>query len=336
MRLADPAPVVGTWQGVWPGIQVEEGGSTKSAPSGAPWIDTNTGFLRFLRALTPAAIWIANTPPRKTVILTERYMQVIADAEISGARWVIALDDNFNSRLLNREPAALRDWKRITDQLAYYESHREWRDLKIAGQLALVQDADSGALLSGGVLDMIAVKHTPVRPVPTRKLSDGAMGDSKMAVDVDASTLTPEQKQVLARFTRAGGRLLTGPPGWKFPAPQGNQITLGEKDIKVLDEIWKEMNSMTGRTNLGARLFNVSSMLSNLLVTPDGKQTILHLVNYSDYPVENVTVHMLGKFKSARLLAPGAEPKQIPVYDVEEGTGVDVDKVAVSATLVLE
>ena len=236
---ADPAPVVGTWQGVWPGIQVEEGGSTKSAPSGAPWIDTNTGFLRFLRALTPAAIWIANTPPRKTVILTERYMQVIADAEISGARWVIALDDNFNSRLLNREPAALRDWKRITDQLAYYESHREWRDLKIAGQLALVQDADSGALLSGGVLDMIAVKHTPVRPVPTRKLSDGAMGDSKMAVDVDASTLTPEQKQVLARFTRAGGRLLTGPPGWKFPAPQGNQITLGEKDIKGLDEIWK-------------------------------------------------------------------------------------------------
>lgn len=336
MRLADAEAITGTWQGVWPGVQTDEGGSTKSAPSGAPWIDTNTGFLRFVRASTGAAIWIANTPPKKTVILPERYMQAIADAEISGARWVIALDDNLNARLLNREPNALRDWKRITDQLAYYESHREWRSLRPAGELALVQDADSGALLSGGVLDMIAVKHTPVRPVPTRKLSDTAMKDSKMAVDVDAGSLTPEQKQVLARFTRAGGRLLTGPPGWKFPAPEGNQITLGDKEIKLLDEIWKEMNSMTGRTNLGARLFNVSSMLSNLLVTPDGKQTILHLVNYSDYPVENVTVHVLGKFKTARLLAPAAEPKQLAVYDVEEGTGVDIDKVAVSATLVLE
>jgi hypothetical protein len=336
MRIGDDAPIIGTWQGVWPGIQVEEGGSTKAAPSGAPWIDTNTGFLRFVRSATDATIWIANTPPKKTVVLPERYMQVIADAAISGGRWVVALDDNLNTRLLSREPNALRDWKRISDQLAWYELHPEWRRMKVAGQLALVQDVDSGALLSGGVLDMIAVKHTPVRPVPTRKLSDTTMKDSKMAVDVDASSLTPEQKQVLARFTRGGGRLLTGPPGWKFPAPQGDQITLGEKDIKVLDEICKETNSLTGRTNLGARLFNVSSMLSNLLVTPDGKQTILHLVNYSDYPVENVTVHMLGKFKSAQLLSPGSPAKQIAVYDVEEGTGVDIDKVAVSATLVLE
>ena len=336
MRLNDPAPVVGTWQGVWPGIQIDEGGTTKSAPSGAPWINTNTGFLRFVRATTDARVWIGNAPPKNTVVLPERYMQVIADAEMNGARWVIALDEKFNSKLLERDPTALRDWKRIMQQLAFYESHTEWRNLKIAGELALVQDEDSGALLSGGVLDMIAVKHTPVRPVPTKKLSDARMADSKMAVDVDASSLTPEQKDVLARFTRGGGRLLTGPPGWKFPSPEGEQITLGDKDIKVLDEIWKEMNSMTGRTNLGARLFNVSSMLSNLLTTADRKTTVLHLVNYADYPVENVTVHMLGKFKTARLLAPGAEPKQIPLYDVEEGTGVDIDKVAVSATLVLE
>ena len=42
--------VAGTNQGVWPGIQIEEGGSAKAAPSGAPWINTNSGFLRFVRA----------------------------------------------------------------------------------------------------------------------------------------------------------------------------------------------------------------------------------------------------------------------------------------------
>ena len=104
----------------------------------------------------------------------------------------------------------------------------------------------------------------------------------------------------------------------------------------MLDEIWKEMNSMTGRRNLGARLFNVSSMLSNFVRSADGRQSVLQLVNYSGFPVENVTVHVLGKFTSATLQAPGAEPKKLEVYEVEEGTGIDIDNVNVAATLILQ
>ncbi|MEO8130096.1 MAG: hypothetical protein ABJF23_07995 [Bryobacteraceae bacterium] len=107
-------------------------------------------------------------------------------------------------------------------------------------------------------------------------------------------------------------------------------------DVKVLDEIWKEMNTMIGRRNLGARLFNVSSMLSNLSKTSDGKQTILQLVNYSDFPAEAVTVHLLGNFRIAKLYSPDAPVKSIPVYENEEGTGIDIDRIGVSATLVLE
>src|ERR1035441_4771889 len=88
MRLGDQAaPVIGTNQGVWPGVEIEAGGAAKSAPSGAPWIDTNTGFLRFVRAYTTKPVWIANTPPEKMVIPVQRYMQAIADAEITGAHW---------------------------------------------------------------------------------------------------------------------------------------------------------------------------------------------------------------------------------------------------------
>jgi hypothetical protein len=105
-----------------------------------------------------------------------------------------------------------------------------------------------------------------------------------------------------------------------------------------LDEIWKQLNEMTGRSNLGARLFNVSSMLSNLLRSADGKQILLHLVNYSDYPAENVTVHLLGRYKSAQLITPGAAPKQLEVYAVDEGaaTGIDIDRIEVAGTLLFE
>lgn len=80
--------------------------------------------------------------------------------------------------------------------------------------------------------------------------------------------------------------MLSGPATWKFPETKPDRITLSDDDVKTLDEIWKEMNGMTGRRNLGARLFNVSSMLSNLLESADGKTAVLHLANYSGYPVE--------------------------------------------------
>src|ERR1035438_2768469 len=266
MRLGDQAaPVIGTNQGVWPGLEIEVGGAAKSAPSGAPWIDTNTGFLRFVRAYSSKPVWIANTPPEKMVIPVQRYMQAIADAEITGAHWVLGLDDDFNRRLLEGDAKALADWKRMSAELKFYQSHKDWRALRPHSNLALVEDVGSGALLSGGVLDMIAVKHTPVRPVPNPMLSDQAMKDANLAVDVDPSSLDPGQKEVLKNFTRGGGTLLSGPPGWKFPMPKDGDVTLGKDDFAKLDEIWKEVNGMTDHKNMGARLFNVSSAGYRLL-----------------------------------------------------------------------
>lgn len=336
MRFDNGSAIAGTFQGVWPGIQVDDGGSTKAAPSGGPWINTNSGFLRFVRAPTSAMVWIGYSPPPKTVITADRYMQAVSDASMVGARWIITLDEDYSKRFFARDASALKDWKAIAAQIGFFENHKEWRKWKPLSELAIVQDADSGALYSGGVLDMIAVKHTPVRTVPSRKLDLAAMQGAKMAVDVDPSSLTSEQKTVLRAFARGGGTLLSGPAGWSFPQPTADRITLGDDEVKKLDEIWKEVNSMTGRRNLGARLFNVSSMLSNLLESPEGKRTVLSLVNYSGYPVENVTVHLLGKYKSARLLAPGAAERKLDVYEVEEGTGVDIEKVGVTAALVLE
>jgi hypothetical protein len=183
---------------------------------------------------------------------------------------------------------------------------------------------------------MIAVKHTPVRPVVGRELSRERMQGARMAVNVDPAQTGEAGKEVLRDFTRGGGTLLTAPPGWKFPPPRPGQIKLDEKEVEKIDQIWKEVNAMTGRHNLGARLFNVASVLSNLSGPESGKPLVLWLVNYSDYDVENVTAHMLGKYASATLHEPGAEPRKLPVYATDDGTGVDLDKIRSLAALVLE
>jgi hypothetical protein len=336
MALGSGAPILGTYQGVWPGIAVEQDGAKKAAPSGSVWIDTNTGFIRAVRAWGDATLWIANQPPPNTVVTGARYLQAIADAAISGARWVLALDDDFAARLARRDPKSVADWKRMADLLRYFEQHPEWRHMQEYGKLAIVQDPAKGGLLSGGILDMIAVKHTPVRPIPRQHLSAESLAGATMAVDVDADALTPEQKEVLSNFTRAGGMLLTGPPGWKDSSPPGDQITLDKAELERLNDIWRDVNSMVGRRNMGVRLFNVSSMLSNLLASADGKTAVVHLVNYSDFPVENVAVHFPAEYKRATLTTPEGVAKSLEVYPTEEGGGVDIDKVLVCATIKLE
>jgi len=335
MRFDSDAKILATKQGMWPGIRVEQEGLI-AAPTGAPWIDTNTGFLRYARVSTHAAIWIANRVPAKAHPLVTAYLAAIGDAGMTGARWVLDFDDQFAQGLVKSDAAALKNWALIVQHVKFYEDHKEWRTFAMRSTLALVEAPSSGALISGGVLDMMATKHTPVTPIPAGTLDGKSLLHSRMAVNVDPELLNAQQKEALKAFTRAGGTLLTGPPGWRFPSLQPDQITLDKKDLETLADIWHELNSVTGRDNLGARLFNVGSMLSNLQESPDGKLVALQLVNYSDYPVADITVHVLGKFKRAMLMRPDAVPQKLEVYEVEEGTGIDVPALGALGTLVLE
>ncbi|MBL8174125.1 MAG: hypothetical protein JNK48_05610 [Bryobacterales bacterium] len=332
--------ITGTYQGVWPGVRpVDEKDKAHAMPTGGPWIDTNTGFLRFARAMRKGEFWIAVTPPEKQVIPVDRYFMAIGDAWMVGARWVLALDGDLWKRLQAREETAVRDWKRIVQHARFYEEQRRYRDLPIYGLMAVVQDAGSGALLSGSILDMIAVKHTPVRPVPGPRLSKESLAKALMAVNIDPRGLSAEQGEVLKEFSRSGGTVLNGPPEWKMPSDSKNHVTVDEEDVKKLDEIWKEMNGMIARgRNMGVRLFNVSSMLSFYQGVPGGDRAVLHLVNYSGYNVENVTAHVLGRYKKATLHLPEGKAVAMEPYDVDEGeaTGLDLANVPAYAVVVME
>ncbi|MBK9166422.1 MAG: hypothetical protein IPM24_03040 [Bryobacterales bacterium] len=334
MRFDSGQPVLGTYQGVWPGIQITEDGHAKAGPTGSPWIDTNTGFIRAARSNGDFTLWMGNRPPDGAVITTRRYLQVISDAAMSGARWVVAFDAGLASGVHSGDSKALETWAAILNHLKFIESRPEWRTLSPYGQLALVQEASASGLLSGGILDMIATKHTPVRAVPPHRLDPGALAGIRMAVNVDPAGLTDAQKNTLRGFARGGGTLLTAPSGWK--SASGEAITLEEEELKRLDEIWREINSMIGRTNLGARLFNVSSMISALL--SDGGRSYAHIVNFSEYPVESVAVHFQGKFTKATLWTPEGGEQALEVYPAEEGaaTGVDIPQVSVWATVRLD
>lgn len=331
LRFDSRDAVIGTVQGVWPGLEEEHG---NAAPTGAAWIHTNTGFLRYVRSASTAAFWMANTPGEGEELTAQQYTHAVADAAAIGARWVIALDAKMRKRLMDGEATAVADWKTIAAHVGFYESHKEWRTMKPWAEVAIVQDEASGALVTGNLLDMLAVMNTPVRAVPSRVLSAAAMEGTKVTVTVNASAYTPEQRELIEQFAGRGGKVVSGPQGWKMPETGPGRITFEKAQYKDLEAIWPELHVAVQRKNFGVRMFNVAGVLSYLI--RDDARVVLQLVNYTDYPAENITAIVQGKYKSARLLTPDGGSKAVVLFDAPEGTGVEVDKLGVCGALVLE
>ena len=333
LQLGSKAPIIGTYQGVWPGVVAME---SNAGPTGSTWIQTNTGFIRAVRAWGAGMLWIANEPPPKTVVTSRRYQQAVADAAMSGARWVVAFDSDFVARLHDCDEQAMAAWKAINEVLLYFEQHPEWRVMREYGKMVLVQDPAKGGLVSGGILDMIAVKRLPLRVVPRQFLTAEALQGASVVVNLDGGALTAEQEQVLHEFTRSGGTVLTRPPGWREEAATRNSFTLDKPHLDRLNDLGDEVNSLISPGSFGVRLFNASSMLSNAMVSNDGKTIVVHLVNYSDYPVENVTLMFPSDHRNVTLIAPEGSGRIQDVFQTPDGSGVGVQKVYVCAVIKLE
>jgi len=336
MRFDSGDPVIGTTQGVWPGLEIEHGGKVMSAPTSAPWIDTNSGFLRFARASTRSMIWMATKPPPGNIYRPERYVQAIADAEICGARWIIALDDGLQARLVKAEPKAVRDWQFIVRHLAYFREHDEahrWNDWS---QFTVLEDSETGALLSFGLIDMLSAQRTAVRPVPVREFKAEALKETTAVLNVHPAGLSAEQNRLLDEFRKSGGAVLDPPAGWHLPPAADGAFIMGRPQADALQPIWEITYKATLRKNFGSRTFNTAGVLSNTIASPHGKTAIVYLVNYTDFPAESITVHALGSWKRVRILEPGGIVKDLESYPVAGGTGVDLEALATVAAVQFE
>ncbi len=178
---------------------------------------------------------------------------------------------------------------------------------------------------------MLAAKHVPVFAVPYARLSSASLTRAEVAVNPDA-----RQTPVLQAFAKGGKAVVEGPPpgGRK---PQGDDEFIFDATDSRVNTTWQRVSAVVGRQNMGARLFNVSSMLSNLVSLPGQRQLVLHLVNYSEYPATGITARLAGNYRRARLFRPGEAPVDLEVEKVEDGTGFAIDqRISTIATVVLE
>jgi hypothetical protein len=317
VELSDPR-FVGTCQGLWPSVRMEKSG-TSTGPTSIPWINTNTGFLRYVRSSSSAVIWIGNHPPPGSVITVTDYLHAICDAAFSGAHWVIDLDPDFQRRLLAGDAKITAQWKQIGGLLAYFHAHREWLLYKPAGDLGVVLHGPA-ALLSGSVLDMFASQHVPARPVASNVPPAGPAPAVIVSLEPGA-------------VNRTGS--FAPPAGWLFPAPEPAALEVSQAEADALQFAWDLIKSGRLRQNFSARVFNAYAMLSNFVTSPDGRQSLFHLVNYTGFPQEDITVQFPMRWRSVRLYRPEADGCELPLHANADGWSVEIDHIRTIGTLEL-
>ena len=169
-----------------------------------------------------------------------------------------------------------------------------------------------------------------MRVIPTRRLSAETLRGIRVLLKVDAEA----NSFAIAEFDKAGGVVVNPPGNWRFPRMEGAQFLLTRKQADQLQDLWELVYNVTLRKNFGTRTFKTSGMLAAGF--RDANTAVVHLLNYTDYPIEQVTAQALGRWERAALYSPDGPPKEIAVYPVADGTGADVEKISVLATVKFE
>ena len=190
-------------------------------------------------------------------------------------------------------PAALKDWRGMTQVLAFFEGHSEWRALRSYGKLAIVQDP-TDALLSGGILDMIGAQHTPSRAIPGQRLTAESLQGATMAVNVDAEALTAEQREMLKISPARAAPCSPPRPDGKASRARVRSDHLGQgRDRPAERHLARRANHDRPQEPWCAAVQRLSHALE-CAPDEDGKQVVVELVNYSAYPIDDITVQVLG------------------------------------------
>jgi hypothetical protein len=290
-------------QAVWPGLRTAD--DMIATPSAAPWVDTNLGYLRYLRSQTQDVIWLAPRPPPGQSFPIRRYQQVMADAALAGARWVVDIDNAMSTRLLAGDPTAKKDWTDLMRAAAFLRSIPDLGHLVSYSRLGVSISPTTGALVSGGVLDMLGAQHIPFQVVKSGK------GMEQFLDFADDSIV-------------------------KFPKTSLGRTMVLPDDVGKLEPVYRRVEVTVGRTNFGLRVFNGAAILSAPYSLPGGKSVGVLLVNYTDFAAENITLHVQGTWKKATLEAPGQPPKALSIYSVKTATAVEIDALDAIAFIRIE
>ena len=353
MRSTAGSPLMGISDGKWPGIPQER--MPAGGPTNLPWVDSNGAVIHIARSLSPdKSVWIEYDAPQAPQP-AEAYVLAVADPASYGARWVISLDDALRADLTAKKQPAIDTWNKVTGVLAFFEQHKQARTYQSAGALAVVSNFAGPNWFPGEeAVNLFPRLREPYRVIARSQAADASFDGLQAIYYVDQEPPTAPLRQQLIDFAKAGGTLFV-PSKWPNPEGQSLQAepyllfslrALGKGRLAVCkidhpdpsDTVADIQNIISHRNDL-LRLYNASSMNFFYQASAQGKQGVIHLLNYSRRPASDGPLFYVKEpYKSARLVSPElASPIELQWAPQEAGGAeLSLPKISVYGAVELE
>lgn len=354
-RWTVDSPVLGISDGMWPGIPSERGAAT-SGPTNLPWVDSNGAVVLIARALAPGkSVWIGFDPPKEVKPAAEAYLLAVADPASYGAKWVTSLDDQLRADLTAKKPPAADTWKKITGMLDFFARNKQAATYRPAGPLLVVSNfagSDWGA--GEEVLNLLPRIRQPFQAIARSRALGTSFSNLQAILYVDREPPDPALRRKLIDFAQGGGILFVSS---KWPNPEGppvpaepyllfNMRALGKGRLAVCKEdgpdpydlVADVQNIMSHRNDL-FRLYNAPSMNFFYQTSAQGKQGVIHMLNYSRRPASDGPLFYVKEpHSSARLVSPEiASPAELKWAPQEAGGAeLSVPRISVYGAIEME
>jgi hypothetical protein len=353
-RAAANSPVLGISDGLWPGIP--QASAQTGGPTNLPWVDSNGAVLLIARALTPGkGVWIGFDPPPQQNPAAEAYLLAVADAAAYGAAWVISLDDQLRADLTARKQPAVDTWKKVTGMAAFFAEHKQARTYEAMGPLGVVSNfAGSDWDVGEEALNLLPRIRQPFRVMARSRAAGASFNGLQAILYVDREPPVPELRQKLIAFAQGGGTLFV-PSQW--PNPQGPPApaepyllfsvrALGKGRLAVCKEdqpdpydLVADIQNIISHRNDLFRLYNAPSMNFFYQTSAQGRQGVIHMLNYSRRPASDGPLFYVKEpHRSARLESPEiASPAELQWAPQEAGGAeLSLPRISVYGAIELE
>jgi hypothetical protein len=336
-------------EGEWPGIRIsDQGGRADAGPTGAPWISANYWRVQLARTKNPGKpVWVAASPPEKPRLVSpESYVLALADAAAAGGKWIVELADAHARQIADGKPEV---WRSIENAAQFFHAHRDWAEFGPGAAMGVISDfSETNEFLATEILNLTARQHQPFRVLMKSKVEAASLRGLKAVVYADAEAPPPEMRKLLLAYAGGGGLVVAGPswgasqgaashPRFRVASVGKGTIAAAPKDFDDPYLIASDTQILMSHRHDPVRLWNAGSLGSHYTVSADGRQAVLHLINFSarrrDEPV---SVWLARPYRTARWWRiDSSQPATLKLAPQQGGVEIHLPPVPVYAAIEL-
>ena len=327
--------VVGINDGFWPAYNYKGLEDGSAGPTGEPWLDANGWLYLYARSRAGSrTVWLRSDPPEDPRTVRPAHLQLLlAEAFAYGGRRPLWLPPAFAAGVAAGNEKALADWKKLVDTARWLEQHESLRCWPASAPLVILSDfSGDNEYVAGETMLLAARKQVSFWPLCAAAAGEADLRGRRAALYLDKASPDPKLLALLTAFATQGGLVVAGVSSAKsfaglkpvagHPHPRFEIFQLGRGRVAVaraaFDDPWTladDTHLLMSRRFDPARLFNGGMLHTHTAASPDGRRSLVHIVNYgTEAFFHTVVLQVTRPVRSAKCYMPGsAEPKPLQI-----------------------